>query len=98
MYTVYIKTKTPKKPFGSDRKEEDSLENTFSCVPKVQGEGRISQANGQRTCDRSAEQSFWGCAFLFCERIRKKELQMYGKPIDSIGFVNNSVFFILHLL
>ena len=26
---------------------EDSLENTFSCVPKVQGIGRISQANGQ---------------------------------------------------
>ena len=26
---------------------EDSLENTFSCVPKVQGESRISQANGQ---------------------------------------------------
>ena len=28
---------------------EDSLENTFSCVPKVQGNVcRISQANGQR--------------------------------------------------
>ncbi len=27
---------------------EDSLENTFSCVPKVQGERRISQANGRR--------------------------------------------------
>ena len=27
---------------------EDSLENTFSCVPKVQGESRISQANGRR--------------------------------------------------
>ena len=28
---------------------EDSLENTFSCVPKVQDESRISQANGQRS-------------------------------------------------
>ena len=29
--------------------DEDSLENTFSCVPKVQGSlCRISQANGQR--------------------------------------------------
>ena len=28
---------------------EDSPENTFSCVPKVQGESRISQANGRRT-------------------------------------------------
>jgi len=27
---------------------EDSLENTLSCVPKVQGESRISQAKGQR--------------------------------------------------
>ena len=26
---------------------EDSLEHTFSCVPKVQGVSRISQANGQ---------------------------------------------------
>ena len=34
---------------GFDRKEEDSLENTFSCVPKVQGLSRISQANGQRS-------------------------------------------------
>ena len=29
-------------------KAEDSLENTFSCVPKVQGDRRISQAKGQR--------------------------------------------------
>ena len=37
---------------------EDSLENTFSCVPKVQGESRISQANGQsmRIC----------CAMFIC--------------------------------
>jgi len=27
---------------------EDSLENTFNCVPKVQDESRISQANGRR--------------------------------------------------
>ena len=32
----------------SDRMAEDSLENTFSCVPKVQGVSRISQANGRR--------------------------------------------------
>ena len=33
---------------GVRPKAEDSLENTFSCVPKVQGDRRISQANGQR--------------------------------------------------
>ena len=42
----------------ANRKEEDSLENTFSCVPKVQGKSRISQANGQRSeicaCDLKA--------------------------------------------
>ncbi len=32
-----------------DRKTEDSLENTFSCVPKVQGGSRISQANERRS-------------------------------------------------
>ena len=31
-----------------NRTAEDSLENTLSCVPKVQGESRISQANGRR--------------------------------------------------
>ena len=30
-------------------KAEDSLENTLSCVPKVQGESRISQAKGRRS-------------------------------------------------
>ena len=40
---------TPKKLAGMKKPVvEDSLENTFSCVPKVQGESRISQANGQR--------------------------------------------------
>ena len=34
--------------FAVGLKAEDSLENTFSCVPKVQGESRISQANGRR--------------------------------------------------
>ena len=34
---------------GIGPKAEDSLENTFSCVPKVQGESRISQANGRRS-------------------------------------------------
>ena len=36
--------------FAADRTAEDSLENTFSCVPKVQGKSRISQANGRRRC------------------------------------------------
>ena len=48
---------------------EDSLENTFSCVPKVQGESRISQANGRRCfidklCAFSG-QSCGDCPFLF---------------------------------
>ena len=33
----------------TDWGEEDSLENTLSCVPKVQGVCRISQAKGQRS-------------------------------------------------
>lgn len=36
---VAITTKFPVMPFRTetDWKEEDSLENTFNCVPKVQG-------------------------------------------------------------
>ena len=50
-----------------DRKAEDSLENTFSCVPKVQGKN----AESLRQMDRDAnimdhaEQSFCGLRFLF---------------------------------
>ena len=33
---------------ATEPEAEDSLENTFSCVPKVQGVSRISQANGRR--------------------------------------------------
>jgi len=36
-------------PFRTQRelKRQDSLENSLSWVPKVQGENRISQAKGQ---------------------------------------------------
>ena len=39
MYTVIQENKIPPKklPGCKDRNAEDSLENTFSCVPKVQG-------------------------------------------------------------
>ena len=69
-------------------KVEDSLENTFSCVPKVQGESRISQAKGQRRKKfLCAEQSF-GTAFCFNRKV-KEVICMLTKPIDSIGFVSN---------
>ena len=71
---------------------EDSLENTFSCVPKVQGlkKGRISQANGQR---RKMLKILCGAvlvwaAFLFFQRKWKEVRNMLSKPMDSIGFVN----------
>ena len=44
---VYLPTEGLTVSGFKDRKAEDSLENTFSCVPKVQGESRISQAKGQ---------------------------------------------------
>ena len=48
---------------------EDSLENTFSCVPKVQGSlCRISQANGQRYVMQFFEQSSCAdCSFYFVQ-------------------------------
>ena len=51
VYTDEQTTKHPVMPLWMDTDwgEEDSLENTFNCVPKVQGVCRISQANGQRT-------------------------------------------------
>ena len=56
---------------------EDSLENTFSCVPKVQGERRISQANGQRRMKEIAQSSpFLGC--VFCLQRILKEVIMYA--------------------
>ena len=44
---------------------EDSLENTLSCVPKVQGASRISQANGRRSINATLMQSslFGDCIF-----------------------------------
>ena len=52
---------------GPGPKAEDSLENTLSCVPKVQGESRISQANGQRRMYRMFMQSsfYGGCIFVW---------------------------------
>ena len=48
---LYLYNKIPLNLPGmiSEPEEEDSLENTLSCVPKVQGESRISQANGRRS-------------------------------------------------
>ena len=40
--------------FEHEPEEEDSLENTFSCVPKVQGESRISQVNGRRSLQQAS--------------------------------------------
>ena len=51
---------------------EDSLENTFSCVPKVQGKSRISQANGRRLC-----------ANFLCSPLRTAFL--FGNVLSSIG-------------
>ena len=50
-----------------DRQAEDSLENTFSCVPKVQGESRISQAKGQgrMTLHFYAVLILWGLLFVW---------------------------------
>ena len=46
----YEYNKIPMKFSEAQRlKAEDSLENTLSCVPKVQGESRISQAKGRRS-------------------------------------------------
>ena len=75
------KIKYPMKPIGKaalahrridslryqDRQAEDSLENTFSCVPKVQGESRISQAKGQRRMMLYfyAVLILWGLHFVF---------------------------------
>ena len=42
----------------NDRKDEDSLENTLSCVPKVQGKCRISQAKGRRCFQSSLSRQF----------------------------------------
>ncbi len=61
----------------------------MSCVPKVQGESRISQANGQRIAYKFApswayRQSSIGTAYF----IYRKEKIMLTKPIDSIGFVS----------
>ncbi len=69
---------------------EDSLENTLSCVPKVQGEGRISQANGQRRKMLYLRGAVlvWA-AFCFIIEIEGGKVVMCGKPIDSIGFVSN---------
>ena len=39
--------------------------------------------------DSIFRQSSEGLLFLFGEINRKKELTMYGKPLDSIGFVSN---------
>ena len=56
--------------FGTymNRKAEDSLENTFTCVPKVQGESRISQANGRRCFLRAhrfpRQSCMQGCFFI----------------------------------
>ena len=56
--------------------EEDSLENTLSCVPKVQGESRISQANGRRKNIHPdvfmLRQSFRGCCFYFVFYLRRR--------------------------
>ena len=69
-YGVYCihKNKIPLETIRNeeDRMVEDSLENTFSCVPKVQG----SKAESLRQTDRDArifcaEQSFLGLFFLF---------------------------------
>ena len=69
---------------------EDSLENTFSCVPKVQGSERTESL---RQTDRDAKHVLRRAVrfgLLFCFGIlRKKEIYMYSKPIDSIGFVSN---------
>ena len=37
----------------ADWEPEESLENSLNWVPKVQGESRISQANGQSTKRRT---------------------------------------------
>ena len=68
---------------------EDSLENTFDCVPKVQGERRISQANGQGSAQDRLGSLFGSSPLWAAYFCRKKESTMYGKPLDSIGFVAN---------
>ena len=47
--------------FAVDRKDEDSLENTLSCVPKVQGAGSCAESLRQK--DRDALPKVL-CAFL----------------------------------
>ena len=50
LWVYYDYNKIPMKLSEAQRLEaEDSLENTLSCVPKVQGESRISQAKGRRS-------------------------------------------------
>lgn len=49
------------KCFVIDRKDEDSLENTLGCVPKVQGAGKCAESLRQK--DRDALPSVL-CAFL----------------------------------
>ncbi len=76
-----------------DRKDEDSLENTLSCVPKVQGAGSCAESLRQK--DRDALPSVL-CAFLsspfdgllFLILTKKDGLEMYGKPLEAIEFVS----------
>ena len=59
-----------------NRTAEDSLENTLSCVPKVQGESRISQANGRR-CKLAlcffvfTEQTVLGLPVFYCNLLKE---------------------------
>ena len=88
MYNIVRKTKYT---FEADRNftnrwVEDSLENTFNCVPKVQGESRISQAKGQRM------QMLLSAVLqraVFCLSSLKGVFFMYQDLVDSIGFVAN---------
>ncbi len=60
----------------------------MSCVPKVQGASRISQANGQRclNCRKAMVQSSIGLLIF----MRKGwNCNMYGKTLDAIGFVSS---------
>ena len=78
--------------FAVDRKDEDSLENTLSCVPKVQGAGNCAESLRQK--DRDALPKVL-CAFLssplngllFLIFIKRMDEKMYGKPLEAIEFV-----------
>ena len=67
MYNVAITTYTYEVSGYNDRlnrKTEDSLENTFSCVPKVQGD---PVAESLRQADGDAKWQCMPCGAVLCE-------------------------------